>query len=173
MKYTGCCYRESSRTNAPAMATPLIERYKIRGFVASGLLSIGGQERYFLNSSKVASHSDIHSKAFPFLRREKKGRAFRTDATINLKREAILPMRRCTSLTVVGLLISRIAQHLSGFVSIPRYVSTNPKNFPAATANTHLWGFNLILCCRRRPNTTLRSDRRLPSSLVLINISLM
>ena len=86
MKYMGCCCPESSRTNTPTMAAPLTERYKNRGFLASGLLKIGGQERYLLNSSKATSHSDVHLKVCPFLRREKKGRAFRADAAINLER---------------------------------------------------------------------------------------
>ena len=50
MKYMGCCWRESSRTNTPVMATLLTERYKNKGFLASSLLSLRRQERYFLNS---------------------------------------------------------------------------------------------------------------------------
>ena len=32
MKYTECCYRESSQTNASAMVALLTERYENRGF---------------------------------------------------------------------------------------------------------------------------------------------
>ena len=140
MKYMGYCCWESSRTNALPKVAQLTKRYKNRGFLASSLLSIGGQERYFLNSSKAASHSDIHSKVLPFLRREKKGRALRAKATINLEREAILPVRCCTSFTVVRHFISTIGRHLSGFSSIPRCVSMNPRKFLAVNGNAHLWG---------------------------------
>ena len=34
------------------------------------------------------------------------------------------PMRRCTSLTLVGLRISMIALHFSGLASMPRWVDT-------------------------------------------------
>ena len=117
MKYTGCCCQDSSQTNAPAMATSLTDKYKNNGFPTSGLLKIGGQERYCLKSKDAASHSDVHSKVFPFFMREKMGMAFRADAAMNLEREVILPMRHCTSFTIIGLFISRIVRHLSGFAS--------------------------------------------------------
>ena len=147
MKYMGCCCQDSSRTSTPTMAALLTDKYKNSGFSTSSLLEIGGQERYCLKSENAASHSNVHSKVFPFFRKEKMGMAFRADAAMNLEREAILPVRHCTSFTIVGLFISRIAQHLSGFASIPQFMSINPRNFPASTANAHLYGFSLMLCC--------------------------
>ena len=109
MKYTGYCCRDFSRTSAPAMAASLTDRYKNSSFPTSGLLKTGGQERYCLKSENAASHSGIHSKVFPFFKREKMGIAFWADVAMNLEREAILPVRHCTSFTVVGLFISMIA----------------------------------------------------------------
>jgi len=50
------------------------------------------------------------------------------------------PMRRCTSLTLVGLRISMIALHFSGLASIPGWVSMNLRNLPRSMPNTHLSG---------------------------------
>ena len=100
MKYTGCCCWDSSQTSAPAMVASLTDKYKNSGFPTSSLLKIGGQERYCLKSENAASHSDVHSKVFPFLRKNKMRMTFRANAAMNLEREAILPVRHCTSFTL-------------------------------------------------------------------------
>jgi len=43
------------------------------------------------------------------------------------------PIRRWTSLTLVGLHISMIALHFSGLASMSRWVSMNPRNLPRST----------------------------------------
>jgi len=67
------------------------------------------------------------------------------------------PMRRCTSLTLVGLRISMIALHFSGLASIPRWVSMNPRNLPRSTPNTHLSGLRRRLYYRNAEKTVDRS----------------
>ena len=39
--------------------------------------------------------------------------------------------------------MAMIVAHLSGFASIPRSMSMNPKNFPASTPKMHFSGFSL------------------------------
>jgi len=60
----------------------------------------------------------------------------------NLDMAVRQPTNHCTSLMFVGLRMSMIGLHFSGFASIPRCVSMNPKNFPLLTPNTHLSRFN-------------------------------
>ena len=100
-KYIRCCCWTSSHTKAPAIVMSLTERYKSKGLLAFGLLSIGGDERYLLNSMNTALHSDPHSKVLSFFKREERGKAFRADATINLESDAILLVRHCTSLPML------------------------------------------------------------------------
>ena len=160
----------SSRTKALAMAILLIERYKYKGCPNSGLHKIEGLERYSLNSWNTTSHYDVHLKLFSFLNNAKKGSTFQADATKNLEKEAILPINHWTSLTKVELFISKIAWHLSGFASIPLYMSIKPKNFPASIAKTHFCGFNLNLCLRRQLKTVSRFGKSSSSSIILTNI---
>jgi len=67
------------------------------------------------------------------------------------------PTKRCTSLTFVGLYISIIALHFSGFSSIPRCVSINRKNFPLSTLNTHFSRLSPSLYFQRVANTLAKS----------------
>jgi len=47
------------------------------------------------------------------------------------------PMRRCTSLTLLGLCISIIALHFSGLALMPRCISMKPRNLPRSTPKMH------------------------------------
>jgi len=57
------------------------------------------------------------------------------------------PMRRCTSLTLLGFCISIIALHFSGLASMPRWVSMNQRNLPRSTPKTHFLGLRQRLYC--------------------------
>ena len=52
--------------------------------------------------------------------------------------------------------MSSTAFILSGFASIPRWLTMKPRNFPADTPKAHLTGFNFMLYFRRIWNA---SDR--------------
>jgi len=80
-------------------------------------------------------------------------------ASLGRKREMAVrrPMRCCTSLTLVGLLISMIVLNFSGLASIPRWVSMNPRNLPRSTPNTHLPGLRRRLYYRNAEKTADRS----------------
>ncbi|KAL0413330.1 UNVERIFIED_CONTAM: hypothetical protein Sradi_1534700 [Sesamum radiatum] len=62
---------------------------------------------------------------------------FSTDFEMNRLSAAILPVSHCTSLMLVGGPMSRMALILAGLASIPRWVTTNPRNCPPLTLNAH------------------------------------
>jgi len=68
-----------------------------------------------------------------------------------------LPTSRCTSLTFVGLLMSIIAWHFSGFPSIPRFVSMKLRNLPPSTPKVHFSRLSLMLYVRRALKTSAKS----------------
>jgi len=80
-------------------------------------------------------------------------------ASLERKREMAVrrPVRRCTSLTLVGLHVSMITLHFSGLASIPRWVSMNLRNLPRSTLNTHLSGLRRRLYYRNAKKTVDRS----------------
>jgi len=83
----------------------------------------------------------------------------------NVDKEVCRPISLCTSFKFYGFCKSRMVAHLSGLASIPRAVSMNPRNFPVATPNTSLVGFNLLLYLQiwlitsMRASTWLRAPR--------------
>ena len=95
----------------------------------------------------ATSPSGVYLKVLSFFKREKIRKAFPVNVAINLKRDAILPVRCWTSSTDVGLFISMIARHLSGFASITWYVSMKPRNFSASTANMQKTSTSLTSSC--------------------------
>jgi len=80
-------------------------------------------------------------------------------ANLGRKREMVVrqPIRRWTSLTLVGLRISMMALHFLGLASMPRSVSMNLRNLPRSTPNTHLSGLRRRLYCRNAKKTAERS----------------
>jgi len=80
-------------------------------------------------------------------------------ANLGRKREMAvnLATSRCTSLTFVGLLISIIAWHFSGFASIPRCVSMKQRNLPLSTPKVHFSRLSLMLYVRRALKTSAKS----------------
>jgi len=67
------------------------------------------------------------------------------------------PIKRCTSLTLVGLRILNMALHFSGSASIPHCISIKPKNFLLSTLKTHFSGLSLRLYFRSAENASNRS----------------
>ena len=108
-------------------------------------------ERFFFNTLKNGMHLSI---------------ALET----NLFRSATFPVKLCTFFTVFGDLTSIIAFTLSRFASISHWDTINPKNFPEATAKTHLVGFNFILYLCSVLKVSLRSSKWLASSLLFISL---
>ena len=88
---------------------------------------------------KICSQSSFHVNLADFLSNYMMG--WVCSANLGRKREMTVrrPMRRCTSLKLVGLRISIIAFHFSGLASMPRWVSMNLRNLSQSTPNTHLW----------------------------------
>jgi len=80
-------------------------------------------------------------------------------ASLGRKREMAVrqPMRRWTSLMLVGLRISIITLHFSWLASMSRWVSMNPRNLPRSTPNTHLSGLRRRLYWRNVEKTAERS----------------
>jgi len=66
------------------------------------------------------------------------------------------PIKRWTSLTLVGLRISMIA-HFSGLTSMPRCVSMKPRNLSLSMPKTHFSRLSLRLYCRSVGNTMDKS----------------
>lgn len=64
-------------------------------------------------------------------------------------REATWPVSVCTSLIVRGEDIAAMVCIFSGFPSMARCVSMNPKNFPKVTPKADFWGFSFIRYCLR------------------------
>lgn len=79
------------------------------GVPGIGLENMRGLDRCSFNRWNASSHSSVHLKALLFLRHWKNGVALLPENGKNLDNAAILPVNFCTSLTEVGLSISRIA----------------------------------------------------------------
>jgi len=80
-------------------------------------------------------------------------------ASLGRKQEIVVrrPMRRWTSLMVLGLRISIIALHFSGLASIPRWFNMNLRNLLRSMPNTHLSGLRRRLYWRNAEKTAERS----------------
>jgi len=80
-------------------------------------------------------------------------------ANLGRKREMAVrrPMRRCTSLTLLGLRISKMALHFSGLASMSCCFSMKPRNLPRLMPKTHLSGLRRRLYCHNAENTADKS----------------
>jgi len=85
------------------------------------------------------------------------GRVLSANLGRNLDMAVKWPIKHCTSFTFVGLRISIMALHFSGFASIPHCVSMKPKNFPLSTPNRLFSGLSLRMCFRSDINTSTKS----------------
>ena len=172
-KYTSFWSWSSSFTNAAAMSSSLIERYKKNGLSSSSLHKIGGLDRYSFKIWNACSHSVVHSNFVYFFISWKNRRAFRAKAAKNWHREVIRPIKHWTPFIELGLFISSMALHIDRLAFIPLWVSIKPRNFLALMMNVHFYGFNLILCCQRQWNTFFRLEMRFSFVVVFTSISSM
>jgi len=76
-------------------------------------------------------------------------------ANLGRKREMAVSwlMRRCSSLTLLGLHISMIALHFSRLPSMLRCVSMKSKNLPQSTLKMNISGLRRRLYCRNLGKT--------------------
>jgi len=74
----------------------------------------------------------------------------------NLDMAVRRPIRRWTSLTLLGLRILMTALHFSGLASMSRCVSMKPRNLPRSTPNKHFSGLSLRLYCRSAENMVVK-----------------
>jgi len=78
-------------------------------------------------------------------------------ASFGRKRDmSVRRLRRCTSLTLLGLHISMMALHFLGLAFMPRCVSMKPRNLPRSMPKTHFPGLRQRLYYRNTENTTDR-----------------
>jgi len=124
----------------------------------SGLWRIGGEVRVVFSFWKICSQSSVQVNQVDFFRSWIIG--WVCSASLGRKREMAVrrPMRRWTSLMVVGLRISIMALHFSGFASMPRWVNIKPRNLPRSTTNTHLFRLRRRFYWRSTKKTAERSS---------------
>ena len=91
----------------------------------------------------VCSHCSFHLKACAFLNSFIIGFDLSTSIGKNLAKAVSLPINLLTSFKFIGLLMFKIASHLSRYASMPMLVNMNPKNFPTFTQKTYFSKFNL------------------------------
>jgi len=132
--------------------------YTRRGWRVSSLWRIGGEVRVVLCFWKICSQSSVHVNRVDFFRSWTMG--WVCSASLGRKQEMAVrwPMRRWTSLMVVGLRISIMTLHFSGLASMPRWVNINPRNLPRSTPNTYLSGLRRRLYWRSAEKTAERSS---------------
>ena len=109
------------------------------------LVKRGNWRRCSFTCWSACSASSVHSNFAFFFIVEKKWWHLSPDSDRKCHRAAKHPVRRWTSLTLDGDVMFKISWILSGFASIPLWSTRKPKNLPATTPNTHLWGFNFSL----------------------------
>ena len=147
VKYTGFCTLSFSLTKAMLTAVGEMTRYRNSSSLGLDGLTNGGKERYVFRSSNAYWHLVFHSN--DFFNVQKKGRHLSIALEMNLFNAATLPFRLYTSLTVFGGANSIMARIFSKLTSIPFWDTMNPRNFPAITPNTHLFGFSFMLYDQR------------------------
>ena len=118
-------------------------KYRVRSSPSAGLTRMGGELRYVFNAENASSHFVSHWKAF--FKIWKKGWHLSFALDTNRLKAAILHVRRCTSFIPDGDGMSSTAFILSGFASIPLWLTMKPRNFPADTPKAHLAGFSFML----------------------------
>ena len=126
-------------------ASPMMERYRSKGFPCCGGTKIGGWRRYPLISSKAFWHSSFHACGSFFLRSLKMGLQVEVSLAMNWLMYCNRPKKPLISFSLLGCSISNMALILDGSTSIPLSLTKKPSNFPAVTPKVHFYGFNLSL----------------------------
>ena len=120
-------------------ASPMIERYRSKGFPCCGGTRIGGWRRYSLISSKAFWHSSFHVCGSFFLRSLKMGSQVEVSLEMNRLIYCNRPKKPLISFSLLGGGIFDIALILYGSTSIPLSLTRKHCNFPAVTQSTLLW----------------------------------
>ena len=153
----GRCILDSLRINAELMTVYDIARYKNSLSPSTVRLSNGGFTKYSLRLWKVDSHSSIQWKAYLWVLNN--GRHLVVAFETNLFIVATRPISLCTSLTVLGEVMSSIALTFSGFSSILHCDTMKPRNFTNKTLKTHFSGLSFILYLLKVSNVSWRFAR--------------
>ena len=118
-------------------ASPLMERYRSKGFPCCGGTRIGRWRRYSLISSKAFWHSSFHVYGSFFLRSLKMGSQVKVSLAMNQLMYCNRPKKPLISFSILGGSISNMALILDGPTSIPLSLTKKPINFPAVTLLYH------------------------------------
>ena len=102
---------------------------------------------------KMCSQSSVHVNLADFLSSGMMGWVCSANLDRKWQMAVRRPVRRWTSLTLVGLRISMMALHFLGLASMSRWVSINPRNLPRLMLNKHLSGLRRRLYCRNAEKT--------------------
>ena len=126
-------------------ASPMMERYRSKGFPCCGGTRICGRRRYSLISSKAFWHSSFHVCGSFFLRSLKMGSQVEVSLAMNRLMYCNRPKKPLISFSFLGGDISNMALIMEESTSIPLSLTKKPSNFLAATPKVHFYGFNLSL----------------------------
>ena len=135
----------SSCASILPITSPMIERYKSKGFPCCGGTRIGGWKRYSLISSKTFWHSSFHVCGSFFLRSLKMGSQVEVSSTMNWLMYCNWLKKPVISFSLLGGGISNMALILDGSTSILLSLTRKPSDFPVVTSKVHFCGFNLSL----------------------------
>ena len=138
-------FSSSSCASILPTASPMMERYRSKGFPCCGGTRIGGRRRYSLISSKTFWHSSFHECDLFFLRSLKMGSQVEVSLAMNRLMYFSQPKKPLISFSLLGGGISNMALILEGSTSIPLSLTKKPSNFLAITLKVHFYGFNLSL----------------------------
>ena len=135
----------SSYASILPTASPMIERYRSKGFPCCGGTRIGGWRRYSLISSKAFWHSSFHVCDSFFLRSLKMGLQVEMSLAMNRLIYCNRLKKPLIFFSLLGRGISNMALILDVLTSIPQSLTRKPSNFLVVTPKVHFCGFNLSL----------------------------
>ena len=121
-----------SCANILPTTSPMIERYRSKGFPCCEGTRIGGWRRYSLVSSF-------------FLKSLKMGSQVEVSLAMNRLMYCNWPKKPFISFSLLCGSISNMALILDGSTSILLSLTKKPSNFPTVTPKVHFYGFNLSL----------------------------
>ena len=128
-----------------SIASPMIERYRSKGFKFCGGTRIGGWKRYSLINSKAFWHLSFHVYDSLLLRSLRMGLQVEVSLVMNWLMYCNRPKKPLISFSLLGAGISNMALIFDGSTSIPLSLTKNSSNFSVVTSKVHCYGFNLCL----------------------------
>ena len=126
-------------------ASPMIKRYRSKGFPCYGGTRIGGWRRYTLISSKAFWHSLFHACGSFLPKSLKMGSQVEVSLALNQLMYCNRPKKPLISFSLLGGGISNMSLILNRPTPIPLSLTRKPSNFSAVTPKVHFCGFNLSL----------------------------